>query len=240
MKAAFKLPSAAFLMQIYEIFLFSASFWAFSFVFSKENVNLQKNVERFNVKVMAATVLNSTQVHLLQMFQVDDSQKGLEELKELLYSYYSKKMDESLNELWNSGVLDQKRLDEINNMDLHKLERITKEQYEFALNRIDELLPLITDETPANDRNAIELTLMSDIVESYEKKHFPIGKPSVSELIELSLNEKKMTQKQLASEIGVSPSRINDYVTGRSEPTLKIARLLCKVLNITPAAMLQC
>ena len=41
---------------------------------------------------MAATVLNSTQVHLLQMFQVDDSQQGLEELKELLYSYYSKKM----------------------------------------------------------------------------------------------------------------------------------------------------
>ena len=36
----------------------------------------RKNVERFNVKVMAATVLNSTQVHLLQMFQVDDSQQG--------------------------------------------------------------------------------------------------------------------------------------------------------------------
>ena len=36
MKAAFKLPSVAFLMQIYEIFLFYASFWAFSFVFSKE------------------------------------------------------------------------------------------------------------------------------------------------------------------------------------------------------------
>ena len=120
MKAAFKLPSAAFLLQIYEIFLFSASFWAFSLRFQRKNVNLQKNVERFNVKVMAATVLNSTQVHLLQMFQVDDSQQGLEELKELLYSYYSKKMDGSLNELWDSGVLDQKRLDEINNMDLPK------------------------------------------------------------------------------------------------------------------------
>ena len=70
---------------------------------------------------MAATALNSTQVHLLQMFQVDDSQNGLEEFKELLYSYYSKKMDESLNKLWDSGVLDQKRLDEINEMDLHKL-----------------------------------------------------------------------------------------------------------------------
>ena len=101
---------------------FYVSFWAFLLCFQRKNVNLRQNVERFNIKVMAATVLNSTQVHLLQMFQVDDSQKGLEELKELLYSYYSKKMDESLNELWDSGVLDQKRLDEINNMDLHKLE----------------------------------------------------------------------------------------------------------------------
>lgn len=97
-------------------------FGGFLLWFQRKNVNLQQNVERFNIKVMAATFLNSTQVHLLQMFQVDDSQKGLEELKELLYSYYSEKMDESLNELWDSGVLDQKRLDEINNMDLHKLE----------------------------------------------------------------------------------------------------------------------
>ena len=50
--------------------------------------------------------------------------------------------------------------------------------------------------------------------------------------------EKEMTQKQLAILIGVSPSRINDYVNGRAEPSLKIARLLCKTLGITPAAML--
>ena len=33
-------------------------------------------------------------------------------------------------------------------------------------------------------------------------------------------------------------SRINGYVSGRSEPSLKIARLLCQILNIQPAAML--
>ena len=71
---------------------------------------------------MAATALNSIQVHLLQMFQVDDSPKGLDELKDVLYSYYSKKMDEALDKLWDSGVLNQKRLDEINQMDLHKLQ----------------------------------------------------------------------------------------------------------------------
>lgn len=116
--------------------------------------------------------------------------------------------------------------------------KITREQYEFALARIEELLPLVDDNTPANDRNAIELTMMSDVVIDYEKEHFPISKPTVAQLIQLSLEEKNMSQKQLAQEIGVSQSRISDYVSGRAEPTLKIARLLCMTLGITPAAML--
>ncbi len=118
------------------------------------------------------------------------------------------------------------------------MNKITKEQYEFAQSRIEELLSLVGDETPTNDKNAVELTMMSDIVIAYEKEHYPIGKPTVAELIEFSLEEKGMTQKQLANEIGVSPSRVNDYISGRSEPTLKIARLLCHILNIQPAAML--
>ena len=118
------------------------------------------------------------------------------------------------------------------------MSKINKQQYEFVIQRIEELLPLVNDDTPTNDKNAIELSLMSDIVISYEKEHYPIEKPSVAELIELSLEEKGLTQKQLAGEIGVSPSRVNDYISGRSEPTLKIARLICKILNIPPAAML--
>lgn len=118
------------------------------------------------------------------------------------------------------------------------MSRITKEQYEFALARIEELLPLVDDSTPANDKNAVELTMMSDIVITYEKEHYPIEKPTVAELIKLSIEEKGITQKQLAKEIGVSPSRVSDYISGRSEPTLRIARLLCQILDIQPAAML--
>lgn len=103
---------------------------------------------------------------------------------------------------------------------------------------MEELLPLVDDNTPANDKNAVELSVMSDIVIAYEKEHFPIEKPTVAELIELSLEEQGMSQKQLAGIIGISPSRINDFISGRSEPTLRVARLLCKTLNISPAAML--
>lgn len=115
---------------------------------------------------------------------------------------------------------------------------ISKEQYEYALDRIEELLPLVTDETPAHDRNALELTIVSDVVEEYEKQHYPISKPSIGDLISLSLEERRMTQRQLASEIGVSPSRVSDYISGRAEPTLRIARAICTVLGIAPAAIL--
>ncbi len=115
---------------------------------------------------------------------------------------------------------------------------ITKQQYEYALNRIEELLPLVTDETPINDKNAVELTIVSEVVEAYEKIHYPIAKPTIGDLISLSIEEKGMTQKQLATELGISPSRVSDYISGRAEPTLKIARAICLILGIAPAAML--
>lgn len=54
------------------------------------------------------------------------------------------------------------------------MNKISEEQYEFALVRIEELLPLVDENTPANDKNARELTVMSDIVMAYEKEHYPI------------------------------------------------------------------
>ncbi len=118
------------------------------------------------------------------------------------------------------------------------MKEIDKAQYEYALERIEELLPLVGEDTPASDRNAVELSLVSDVVVEYEKIHYPIDKPTVGELIKLSLEEMGLTQKELSARIGVSPSRVNDFVTGRAEPNLRQARRLCQELNIQPAAML--
>lgn len=51
---------------------------------------------------------------------------------------------------------------------------ITEKEYEAALKRIDELLPLVTDDTPDDAPNLIELSKVSDIVEVYEDEHYPI------------------------------------------------------------------
>ena len=70
---------------------------------------------------MQTTVFNPIQIHLLKMFALDDTPSGLDELKEVLYRYYSSKMNAQLEEMWQSGELNQQRLDEINQMDLHQL-----------------------------------------------------------------------------------------------------------------------
>lgn len=70
---------------------------------------------------MQTTVFNRTQIHLLKMFELDSSEEGLDELKEVLYRHYAQRMNACLDELWDTGVLNQQRLDEINEMDLHQL-----------------------------------------------------------------------------------------------------------------------
>lgn len=48
---------------------------------------------------------------------------------------------------------------------------VTKAMYEFALQRIEELLPVTPDCTPENDPRMAELVIVSGIVEEYENIH---------------------------------------------------------------------
>lgn len=45
--------------------------------------------------------------------------------------------------------------------------------------------------------------------------------------------EMGLTQSKLSKLIGVSPSRISEYLTEKSEPTLKVAKVISKKLNIS-------
>jgi len=115
---------------------------------------------------------------------------------------------------------------------------ITDAVYNTALLRIEELLPFVTDETPINDCKAIELKIMSDIVIEYEENHFPIGNPSLADYVMMRLEQESISQRTFAKKIGVSPSRVSEYLSGKSEPTLRIARNISKILNIEASIIL--
>lgn len=114
----------------------------------------------------------------------------------------------------------------------------TEAAYRAALKRIDELLPLVNDDTPTDDRNYLELDMISDMVAEYEDIHYPIGKPSLVEVIKLRLYEMGITQSKLAEMLGLSNARVSEIMNGKSEPSLKIGRELSRKLNIDPAIVL--
>lgn len=45
--------------------------------------------------------------------------------------------------------------------------------------------------------------------------------------------EMNLTQAKLSELIVVSPYKVSEYLTGKSEPTLKVARNISKTLNIS-------
>ena len=65
------------------------------------------------------TVFNDAQLYLLDVFSDIKTDKELLDIKKLISDYYAKKLDTTLDDMWQSGELDQKRLDEINELDLH-------------------------------------------------------------------------------------------------------------------------
>ena len=113
-----------------------------------------------------------------------------------------------------------------------------KAQYDWAMSRIEELLPFVNDETSTDDAKYIELVLLSNLVGDYEDEHYPIGKPSLIEVLKLRMYEMGLSQAALAKKIGVSPSRICDFLSGKSEPTLKVGRRISTELKIDPAIVL--
>jgi HTH-type transcriptional regulator/antitoxin HigA len=74
--------------------------------------------------------------------------------------------------------------------------------------------------------------MISDLVAEYEEQYYPVSKPTLKEIIRLRIGELGISQKKLAGMLQVSPSRISEYLSGKSEPTLKVARRLRSELGI--------
>ena len=111
-------------------------------------------------------------------------------------------------------------------------------QYKAACDRINELLKIVGNDTPADDKNMLELDLISDLGADYGEEHYPIEAPTLIETIKLRLYEMGITQTKLAEMLGLSTARVSEIMTGKSEPSLKIGREISKKLNIDPAIVL--
>ena len=57
----------------------------------------------------------------------------------------------------------------------------SKTQYDWAVKRVEKLLPLVNDTTPLDAPNSIELEWLSNMVADYSEEHFALGIPTLAE-----------------------------------------------------------
>ena len=64
----------------------------------------------------------------------------------------------------------------------------TEKQHQAAMARIEELLPLVTEDTLDDDIHSVELVLLSNPVADYDDAHYPTSAPN---LVEIALRYNK-------------------------------------------------
>lgn len=69
---------------------------------------------------MEAHVLTPVQQDLLRLFSFDHSDNFAKEIKSVLNSYFQSKIDEETDRLWETGVLNEEKLEQLRHENLHK------------------------------------------------------------------------------------------------------------------------
>ena len=116
---------------------------------------------------------------------------------------------------------------------------ITYTAYSKARLRLEEIVDKVTDDTPLEHPLAKEFLEVTNCIEAYEKIHSPMGLPTLQEMIELRMFEMNLKRKDLAILLNTSASRISDYLNGKREITLSVAKALHHKLNIDSDIILQ-
>lgn len=113
-----------------------------------------------------------------------------------------------------------------------------KNKYDAVMSRIEELMAQVNEDSPLTDKRVMELDLLVELAEEYEDEHYPIGTPSLPDVIKLRMYEMNLTQEKLAELLGLSQSSVSKFLTGKATPSLDVAREISTRLNIAPAIIL--
>lgn len=113
-----------------------------------------------------------------------------------------------------------------------------EKQYKAIMTRIDELFFNTDEKTPADDFRLVELDILSSLVEEYEQERYPVTLPTLTDTMNVRLTENNWSQKEMASFLGMTATRLNAILQGKVHPTFEQARTISARLDIDPAIVL--
>ncbi len=79
------------------------------------------------------------------------------------------------------------------------------------------------------------LDVLSDLVEKYEEKHYPMGHASDSAMLKHLIEAKEVTQRAVALATGIPVSTICEIVAGKRQVSRANIGKLAKYFQVSPA-----
>lgn len=110
----------------------------------------------------------------------------------------------------------------------------TEADRQAALARIDALM----DRDDRGETETEELAVLAELVEAYERKHFPIALPAPLDAIRFRMEQMGLEPRDLAPHIG-SRGKVSEVLSGKRPLTLPMIRALHANLGIPAEVLLQ-
>ncbi len=109
----------------------------------------------------------------------------------------------------------------------------TEEQYEAALDRLNELF-----DTDPSTIEGQEADLLALLIEDYEEQHYRIEAPDPIVAIKIRMEEMQIKQKDLIGIVG-SKGIVSEVLNKKRKLTVKMIRNLSEYLKVTPTILIQ-
>lgn len=110
----------------------------------------------------------------------------------------------------------------------------TEADYKAALAAVS---PLFDNEPDPDSEEGAALDAMITLIEAYERKHYPIGKPDPIEAIKFRMEQQGLTPKDLQPMIG-GLNRVYEVLAGKRKLTLPMVRRLHQQLGIPAESLI--
>jgi len=109
----------------------------------------------------------------------------------------------------------------------------TKQDYENALKRVEELLDATVD-----SKEFDELEILSTLIEAYEAKNYKIDAPDPIEAIKFRMEQEGLKQKDIANLFG-NKVRVSEVLNKKRKLTLNMIRNIHESLKIPYDSLLK-
>jgi len=108
-----------------------------------------------------------------------------------------------------------------------------EEDYNRALKRLEVIFDASTGTTESDEADVLGL-----LIDEYEKQNYPIEAPDPIEAIKIRMEEMKLRQSDLVTEIG-GKSRVSEILNKKRKLTVEMIRNLAVRLNLSANLLIR-